>query len=82
MADNVASLLLSVVSSWSMRWTSVGRVWFETLLPLTVAIGVALSGEAVLVGTWGAGEVPAPSCGYIPPALLVGTAVENFGSSR
>ena len=56
---------------------------FETRLPLSVAVGVALWGGVVLEIAWAAVAAPAPEIagGYVPPAFSVGTAVENDGSS-
>ena len=54
---------------------------FETLLPLPMYIGVALSGGAVLVGSWAAGVAAAPDSVSVPPTSSVGAVGENYGPS-
>ena len=57
---------------WSEPWPSIGRVWFETQLPLLMDFGVALSGAVVLVSCWSAGAVPEAAGGSVPSKELVG----------
>ena len=46
-----------------------------------MAIGMELSGVAVLVGAWSAGAVTDLAGGAVPPVLPVGKVGENRGSS-
>ena len=60
---------------------SAVHAWFEFILPLPMAAIVAVSGEAILVSTWAAREVPTRSGKASHPALLMMTRCVNFGSS-
>ena len=61
---------------------SFGRGRFELFLKLLMAVGVALSGSAILVRAWAVRLVPAPTGGAIPPVLLAGTGGKNDISPR
>ena len=57
----------------------VGLVRFEFDLHLQMAVGIAILGVVVSVAAWAVRV--APASGAVPPAVLVGMAGENSGSS-
>ena len=59
----------------------IGCVQVELDLTPLMAVGIAISGVAVLVNAWDAGAAPAPASGAVPPTSLVGTAGKNAGLS-
>ena len=82
LADNMTSLLGLEVGLGIASGPSVGHAQFDLFLSLLMAIGVALSGVAVLVSVWGVRAVPVPVGGSVSPSPLLDMGGEKSGLSR
>ena len=77
----MTSLSQLVEISDSVPILSIGHVRFEFYFLLPMAVGVALLGVEILVGTWSMGATPDPAGGAVLRASSVGMVGENSGSS-
>ena len=82
LSANVTSLSRLLGGLGDAFWPSVGRTWFEFLLPLTTAFGVAVLGAAVSVSSLNARvvlELFVKACHSSPSVRML---VENSGTSE
>ena len=81
MAANVTSPSRSEGNLGVVVGNSIGSVWFEFILPLLVAAGVAVLGAAVLVIVWATWAYMAQTVKAVHPSPLVRADGKNGRAS-